>query len=72
MTISTTEARAIAAGYADGPCPAIATFSRGVPVSYEDFVAQLEMLATEYGFEAHDDVRLLTEWAVETADPVWR
>lgn len=72
MAISTAEARAIAASYANGPCPAIATFSRGVPVSYEDFAAQLEVLASEFGFEAHEDVRLLTEWAGETADHVWR
>lgn len=72
MTITTAEARAIAAGYADGPCPAVTAFARGERVSYEDFTAQVDMLASEYGFEAHDDVRALTTWAGDTADPVWR
>ena len=72
MAISTTDARAIAAGYADGPCPAITAFAAGARVSYEDFVAQLDMLSAEYGFESHDDVRSLADWAGETADPVWR
>ena len=32
MSISTREARAIAAAYADGPCPAIAAFAAGITV----------------------------------------
>jgi hypothetical protein len=30
------------------------------------------MLGSEYGFEAYDDIKALTEWAGETEDPVWR
>ena len=72
MSISTREARAIAAAYADGPCPAIAAFAAGARVSYEDFTAQIGVLASEYGFEAYEDVRRLEEWAGSTEDPVWR
>lgn len=72
VAISTEEARLVAGGYADGPCPAINAFAAGRKVSYEDFVAQLDMLAAEYGFEANQDVRDLREWAGETEDPVWR
>lgn len=72
MAISTNDARAIAANYAQGPCPAITAFAAGARVSYEDFVAQLDMLGSEYGFEAYDDIKALTEWAGETEDPVWR
>lgn len=72
MTVTTSEARAIAAGYADGPCPAITAFSHGSHVSYESFMAQLDMLSAEYGFEAHEDVRTLADWARQTTDLVWR
>lgn len=72
MAITTAEARSIAASYADGPCPAITAFSRGAQVSYESFMAQLDMLAAEYGFEAHEDVRTLAGWAGDTTDLVWR
>ena len=72
MAISTTDARAVAASYADGPCPAITAFAAGAQVSYEDFMSQLDMIASEYGFEAHDDVKELAEWAGSTEDRVWR
>ena len=72
MAISAARARAIAAGYADGPCPAITAFSHGAQVSYESFMAQLDMLSAECGFEAHEDVRTLADWAGQTTDLVWR
>lgn len=72
MALSTKDARAVAAAYADGPCPAITAFAAGAQVSYEDFMSQLDMVASEYGFEAHDDVKALAEWAGETVDRVWR
>lgn len=72
MAISTAGARAIAADYANGPCPAITAFSRGARVSYEDFMEQLGVLSAEYGFESLVDVQALAEWAGETTDPVWR
>lgn len=72
MAITTAEARTLAANYAQGPCPAITAFAGGARVSYEDFMGQLDMLSSEYGFEAHDDVSALSEWAGETEDPVWR
>ena len=72
MAISTKDARAVAAAYADGPCPAITAFAAGAQVSYEDFMAQLNMIASEYGFEAHQDVEDLAAWAGETGDRVWR
>ena len=72
MAITTEDARAVASGYVDGPCPAITAFAGGAKVSYEDFMAQLDVLAAEYGFESYQDVRDLTAWAGETEDPVWR
>lgn len=72
MAISTADARTVAASYADGPCPTITAFAAGAQVSYEDFMSQLDMLASEYGFEAHDDVKALAEWAGSTEDRVWR
>lgn len=72
MAISTKDARAVAATYADGPCPAITAFAAGAQVSYEDFMAQLDLIASEYGFEAHGDVKELAAWAGETEDRVWR
>jgi hypothetical protein len=72
MALTTKDARTVAASYADGPCPAITAFAAGAQVSYEDFMAQLDMLASEYGFEAHDDVKELAEWAGNTEDRVWR
>jgi len=72
VALTTKDARAVAASYADGPCPAITAFAAGAQVSYEDFMSQLDMLAAEYGFEAHQDVKELAEWAGETTDRVWR
>lgn len=72
MALTTKDARAVAASYADGPCPAITAFAAGAQVSYEDFMSQLDMIASEYGFEAHDDVKELAEWAGSTEDRVWR
>lgn len=69
MTISTNQARELAALYPVGP--RMRKFAQGSRVSYEGFLAELDMVASEYSFEAYEDVSVLREWAGDTEDPVW-
>jgi hypothetical protein len=69
MPITTKQARELAAQYPVGQ--RMREFAAGKPVSYEGFLAELDMVSSEYSFEAFDDVRALQEWAEVTEDPVW-
>lgn len=72
--LDTTGARATAAQYqSSGPVGrTFAAFASGRRVSYEDFLTECEMTATEVGFEAYDDMRALRDYAYETDDEVWK
>jgi hypothetical protein len=67
--LTTPEARKVAGQYPVGP--RIRAFAAGSLVSYEGFLNELDMVASEYSFEAFDDVRALRGWAESTEDPVW-
>lgn len=57
---------------ADGlPSPSLRAFIAGNRVSYERFLAELEMLFTEAGFDAYDDLKAVQAYAGDTTDPVW-
>lgn len=71
--LDTIEARALAAEY-QSPGPVgrtFAAFASGRKVSYEDFIAEIEMTASECGFDSHDDMVALLNYAGTTDDPVW-
>ncbi len=53
------------------PAPSLRAFIAGSRVSYERFTTELELLFTEAGFEAYDDLTAVREYAGGTADPVW-
>lgn len=71
---TTAEARKFASAYqSPGPVgKTFAAFASGRKVSYEDFIAECDMTATECGFDSHDDMAALRDWAGSTDDPVWR
>lgn len=71
---STEQARAVAAQYqSSGTIGRVfAAFASGRKVSYEDFLAECDMTATEVGFESYPDMQALREYAWNTEDPVWR
>lgn len=68
------EARKTAAAYPEtsGIGGAVAAFAEGHRVSYERFMSDLDMLATEYGFDSHDDIAALRQFAGDTAADIWR
>lgn len=68
-----TEARELAAQYQSPGAigRTFAAFASGRQVSYEDFIAECGITATEVGFDSHEDMRLLQTWAEETTDDVW-
>lgn len=72
--LTTDQARALALTYAETPhgigVP-FANLAAGTPTSYERFIESVSMAMTELGFDEHDDLRALREWAESTADPVW-
>lgn len=71
---STADARVVAAQYQSSGWVGrtFAAFASGRKVSYEDFLAECDMTASECGFDAYDDMALLREYAGSTADPVWK
>ncbi len=70
--MDTKQARELAAQYAGDYVPDIRAFALGARVSYESFVAQLDIVASEYGFDSFDDVESLRDYAGETLDAVWK
>ncbi|WP_301122995.1 hypothetical protein [Mycolicibacterium fortuitum] len=46
-------------------------FTSGRRVSYERFNAELDMLFSEAGFDAYDDLKTVQTYAENTSDPVW-
>jgi hypothetical protein len=73
MTMTTNDARALAAQYQSSGTigRTFAAFASGRPVSYERFISECDMTATELGFEAYDDMRALRDYAGDTVDSVW-
>lgn len=71
--MSTAAARALAAEYqSPGPVgKTFAAFASGRLVSYEDFVAECDMTATEVGFDSHADMAALRHYAGTTGSAVW-
>lgn len=72
--MDTQQARTIAAQYQSPGAvgKTLAAFASGRKVSYEDFIADCDMTATELGFEAYEDMKALTEYAGNTEDNVWK
>lgn len=66
-------ARALAAQYqSSGPVGStFAAFASGRRVSYERFIAECDMTASEQGFDCYEDMRVLRQWAGETDADVW-
>lgn len=71
--MNTKQARQLAAQYQSSGVigRTFAAFASGRRVSYERFMAETDMTATEVGFEAHEDMRTLRDWAGNTSDDVW-
>lgn len=71
--MNTSQARQLAAQYQSPGAigRTFAAFASGRRVSYERFIAETEMAATEIGFDAHEDMAALRAYAEETADNVW-
>lgn len=71
--MGTNEARNLASQYQSSGAigKTFAAFASGRQVSYEDFIAECDMTATELGFESHDDMQALREFAWNTEDSVW-
>lgn len=53
------------------PSPSLRAFIAGNRVSYERFTAELDMLFTEAGFDAYDDLKAVQAYAGDTSDSVW-
>lgn len=53
------------------PAPSLRAFTSGRRVSYERFNAELDMLFSEAGFDAYDDLKTVQAYAENTSDPVW-
>lgn len=53
------------------PAPSLRAFIAGNQVSYERFNAELDMLFTEAGFDAYEDLKAVQAFAGDTADAVW-
>lgn len=68
------EARKLAADYPEtsGIGRDVAAFAAGNQVSYERFMSDLDMLATEYGFDSHSDIASLRQFAGDTDADIWR
>jgi len=73
-TLPTADARLIAAQYQSSGYvgKTFASFASGCRVSYEAFLAECDMTASEVGFDSYDDMRLLRDYAVNTEDSVWK